>query len=40
MRDILSKRQRIYLPFKRFLDFFLSIGKAILRKDVVEGKQG
>lgn len=39
MKDILSKRQVIYLPFKRFLDFFfLSIGKAIVGKDAIEGK--
>lgn len=31
MRDVLSKRQRIYLPFKRFLDLFFSfVGIVVL----------
>lgn len=45
--SVLSTRQKIYLPFKRFLDLFFSlIGILILipfmlivGKDVIEGKQ-
>lgn len=30
MRDVLSKRQKIYLPFKRFLDLFFSFAGIII----------